>query len=237
MMDKAQSAVFRLPEHRAFFITGTDTGVGKTFCTVALLRALQQSGYTAVGYKPIASEADEAGENDDVRALQAASSARLPYGSHNVYTFIEATAPHLAAEDERKTIDWDSMSSGLERLKQQADCALIEGAGGWLTPLDRQRTFADWAVREQLPVVLVVGMKLGAINHALLTAQSVRVHGLSLAGWVANCLEEKPHRLRDYVDTLSEMLPAPLLGVVPFRASVAQAAEVLDVGRLLSSVD
>lgn len=222
-----------LPE-KAFFITGTDTGVGKTYCTVALLKAVQNMGYTAVGYKPIASGADEAGENEDVKMLQAASNPKFNYRRHNIYTFSEATAPHLAAVDERQVIEHERLSAGLAALTSAADCVLVEGAGGWLTPLDTQSTFADWVAQEKLPVVMVVGMKLGAINHALLTELAIRQKGLRVAGWIANSLSTQPHRLADYVATLTAMLSCPLLGVVPFGASCEQAANELSVNKLFN---
>lgn len=219
---------------RVYFIAGTDTEAGKTFCSAALLRAAAQAGRKSIGFKPVASEADGQGQNTDVLALQAASEVRLPYEMHNCYTFAEATAPHLAAADEGRTIEPALLSAGLQALKVQADFVLVEGAGGWLTPLNGDTDFADWVAAEKLPVILVVGMKLGCINHALLTANAVAQAGLPLTGWVANCISDKPHRLADYLATLQQRIAAPLLGVMPYmqQGDAEAAAEYLNIGRL-----
>lgn len=202
----------------AYFITGTDTEVGKTFCTEAMLYFARNNGLKAVGYKPIASGVESGGLNTDVLALQRASYPMLEHSRHNIYTFAEATAPHLAAVDGDIEIDMRLISSGLYDLKEQADMVLVEGAGGWHTPFDMQANFSDWVIYERLPVILVVGMKLGCINHALLTAESICRAGLPLVGWIANCISEQPHRLEDYVKTLQSKIAAPLLGIVPYRA-------------------
>ena len=217
-----------------YFVAGTDTGAGKTFCTAALLHALRRSGRRAAGFKPVASEADARGQNADVLALQAASEPALTYAEHNVYTFAEATAPHLAAHDEGRAIEPARLSAGLAQWRVRADVVLVEGAGGWRTPLSGQLDFADWVAAEKLPVLLVVGMRLGCINHALLTVQAVQQAGLPLAGWVANCISPAPHRLEDYVHTLQQRIDAPLLGVMPYlpEQDAAKAADVLDIGLL-----
>ena len=126
-----------------YFVAGTDTGAGKTFCTAALLHALRRSGRRAAGFKPVASEADARGQNADVLALQAASEPALAYADHNVYTFAEATAPHLAAHDEGRTIEPARLSAGLAQWRALADVVLVEGAGGWRTPLNKQLDFAE----------------------------------------------------------------------------------------------
>ncbi|HFC8517291.1 TPA: dethiobiotin synthase [Neisseria weaveri] len=220
--------------HPAYFIAGTDTGIGKTFCTTALLHAAKKSGLHSTGYKPVATEADENGWNEDVSALRAASSEVYAYQDHNGYTFREATAPHLAAVDENRPINTACLSEGLAKLKQKSSLVLVEGAGGWLTPLDDETDFADWVVSQQLPVILVVGMKLGCINHALLAVEAIRHSGLELAGWVANCITAQPHRLEDYLDTLVKRIPAPLLGLMPYMpgARAETVAEFLDIGLL-----
>ncbi|WP_274585482.1 dethiobiotin synthase [Neisseria leonii] len=216
---------------KTFFVAGTDTDAGKTLCSTALLRAWVAAGYRAAGFKPVASGAAD-GRNADVLALQAASSQPGAYADHNAYTFAEATAPHLAAAGEGRRIDTDALNRKLRYLQQSAELVLAEGAGGWLTPLDGRRTLADWAADHALPVVLVVGMKLGCLNHTLLTAAAVAQSGLPLAGWIANCPTAQPHRLADYVADLSQRLPAPLLGVVPYlpQAGADRAAAYLADG-------
>ncbi|MDO5058857.1 MAG: dethiobiotin synthase [Neisseria sp.] len=220
---------------RAYFIAGTDTEVGKTVCTAALLAAFWAQGKTVFGWKPVASEADEQGQNPDVSALQTASGLALPYEAHNVYTFTEATAPHLAAADEGSAIEAEVLDAAFARAKTQAEIVLVEGAGGWHTPLNGCFCFSDWAAAQRLPVILVVGMKLGAINHALLTAQAVRQAGLPLAGWIANCMNGRPHRLDDYLATLQAFLQTPLLGVMPYlpEASAQERAVFLNIETLL----
>lgn len=208
-------------EPRVYFVTGTDTEVGKTFCTAALLYAATQAGKKAIGFKPVASEADGNGQNPDVLRLQAASYIQLPYHAHNCYTFHEATAPHLAAADEGVEIQPQLLSRSLADLKQHGDWILVEGAGGWLTPLTSDMDFSDWVAVEKLPVILVVGMKLGCINHAMLTVRAISQAGLPLAGWVANCISAAPHRLDDYLDTLKCRIPAPLLGVIPYSPAAS----------------
>lgn len=219
---------------QVYFIAGTDTEVGKTFCTAALLAAFRQQGKTALGWKPVASEADDKGRNADVVQLQTASGLALPYEAHNVYTFTEATAPHLAAADEGRVIDAACLDAAFERACGMAEMVLVEGAGGWHTPLNGRLLFSDWAAAHGLPVILVAGMKLGSINHALLTAQAVRAAGLPLAGWIANCITPQPHRLEEYVHTLQEHLNAPCLGVMPYLtgADAVERAGFLNIGRL-----
>ncbi len=222
-------------QQQVYFVTGTDTEAGKTFCTAAMLQAAARAGRRSIGFKPVASGADGSGINGDVAALQAASAVHMPYGLHNIYTFAEATAPHLAAADTGMPIETAALSRGLAEIKKHGNFVLVEGAGGWLTPLCGQTDFADWVAAERLTVILVVGLKLGCINHALLTVQAVRQAGLPLVGWVANCLSAHPHRFADYLAALQARIPAPLLGVMPFlpQADAAEAAAYVDISALL----
>ncbi|MCS4534090.1 dethiobiotin synthase [Neisseria montereyensis] len=219
-----------------YFVTGTDTESGKTFCTAALLRAAANQGRISIGFKPVASEAGEDGLNTDVLALQVASSVRLDYKQHNIYTFSEATAPHLAAADMGMMIQPQKLSDGLIALKKQGDFILTEGAGGWLTPLNHQTDFSDWVAFERLPVIMVVGMKLGCLNHALLTARAVAQAGLPLAGWIANCLSAYSHRFEDYLAELKQRIPAPFLGAMPYlpHADADKASAYLSIEPLLN---
>jgi dethiobiotin synthetase len=153
-----------------FFVTGTDTEVGKTVASTALLQAATALGFTTAGYKPVASGSDVTPEglrNSDALALQRNSSLAMAYDAVNPYTFAEPTSPHIISADEQRPIDFTVLSAGLRKLEQQADWLLVEGAGGWFTPLTQTQTFADWVMAEQLPVILVVGVKLGCINHAM----------------------------------------------------------------------
>ena len=202
-----------------FYVTGTDTEVGKTVASTALLQAARLLGRRAVGYKPVASGSemtDEGLRNSDALALQRNSALPLRYEEVNPYTFAEPTSPHIVSADEQRPIEAGVLSAGLRALEAQADWVLVEGAGGWFTPLSPTLTLADWVRDEQLPGILVVGVKLGCINHAVLTAQAVQQAGLRLAGWIANDVVPPGRRHAEYLSTLQRMLPAPLLGEIPW---------------------
>ena len=199
----------------AYFLTGTDTEIGKTFVTCALLHRAQLDGLTAAGLKPIAAGTDAAGRNDDVEAIRAASNVELPREIINPYCFEPAIAPHIAAAEAGISIDFGPITASCEAARKQADLVVVEGVGGFCVPLGNQRSTADLAVELGLPVILVVGMRLGCINHALLTAEAIAARGLTLAGWVANRIDPAMSRFDKNLETLQAMLPAPLLGVVP----------------------
>lgn len=208
----------------SWFITGTDTEVGKTVASTALLQAAKAAGLHSVGYKPVASGCEVTADgirNSDALALQQNSVLELPYESINPLAFLEPTSPHIVSAEEGRPIELSRLSAGLAALQQQADWVLTEGAGGWFTPLSEEHTFADWVIQEQLPVVLVVGVKLGCINHAMLTAQAVQASGLRLAGWIANVVQPAGKRHAEYMATLRQRLPAPLLGEIPYLTNSA----------------
>lgn len=218
---------------KRWFITGTDTEVGKTIASGALLQAAARAGYRCAGYKPVASGAEitpQGIRNEDACHLQACSSVSLTYDEVNPLVFIEPTSPHIVSEVEQRPIDFEVMSRGLAALTEKADWVLVEGAGGWFTPLTAQQTFADWVAREPLPVILVVGIKLGCINHALLTAQAVTQAGLTLAGWIANDIQPVGRWHREYLETLQRHLCAPLLGEIPY----VTAPSTQDLGSYLN---
>ncbi|POT58053.1 dethiobiotin synthase [Citrobacter amalonaticus] len=221
-----------------FFVTGTDTEVGKTVASCALLQAAARLGYRTAGYKPVASGSEMTAcglRNSDALALQRNSSLRLEYAAVNPYTFAEPTSPHIISAEEGRPIQACVMSAGLRALEAQADWLLVEGAGGWFTPLSETLTFADWVQQERLPVILVVGVKLGCINHAVLTAQAIRQAGLRLDGWVANDVVVPGKRHAEYMATLTRMIPAPLLGEIPWltqQAEYAMTGQYLDLTAL-----
>ncbi|CAM3905486.1 dethiobiotin synthase [Rahnella bruchi] len=222
---------------KKYFITGTDTEVGKTVATTAFLQAAARAGHNTAGYKPVASGSEMTGEgprNSDALALQAYSTVGLRYEEVNPCTFIEPTSPHIVSELEKRPINPQVLSAGLRHLEPLADWVVVEGAGGWYTPLTADYTFADWVIAEQLPVVLVVGMRLGCINHAVLTAQAVAQSGLHLAGWIANDVQETGTHHQAYMDTLTRMLPAPLLGEIPYLSVDLDVdlGQYLDLDRL-----
>lgn len=204
---------------KRWFITGTDTEIGKTTASCALLQAARSAGYRCAGYKPVASGCEITSEglrNQDALLLQQSSSVKLPYQQVNPLAFFEPTSPHIVSSEEQRPIHLNQLSDGLQVVSQQAEWVLIEGAGGWYTPLSVEHTFADWVVNERLPVILVVGVKLGCINHALLTSQAIASSGLRLAGWIANGIQPEGRRHRAYMDTLRQRLDAPLLGEIPW---------------------
>ena len=205
-------------------VTGTDTGVGKTRATVALLHALAARGLRVAGMKPVASGSARTSEglrNDDALALQAAGNPPPAYDDVNPYALPEPTAPQLAARMAGVDVSLDALLEAHARLAAAADVVVVEGAGGWLSPLADGIEHADLARALQLPVVLVVGLRLGCLNHARLTARAVRADGLVLAGWIGSAVE--PGFGDDYVGLLREALPAPCLGVLPHEP-VAQPA-------------
>ncbi|EHK0943277.1 dethiobiotin synthase [Citrobacter farmeri] len=224
---------------KRYFVTGTDTEVGKTVASCALLQAARSLGYRTAGYKPVASGSEMTPEglrNSDALALQRNSSLALEYAAVNPYTFAEPTSPHIISADEGKPIRADVLSDGLRALGTQAEWLLVEGAGGWFTPLAEDFTFADWVQSERLPVILVVGVKLGCINHAMLTAQAVEQAGLLLAGWVANDVTPPGKRHHEYMTTLKRVIPAPLLGEIPWLDAGAENAvtgQYLDLSLLV----
>ena len=210
---------------KRFFVTGTDTEVGKTVASCALLQAANRAGFNSAGYKPVASGSESTAQglrNADALALQGHSRVALTYAQVNPFTFSEPTSPHIVSADEGRPIDSARLSAGLRELEGLANWLLVEGAGGWFTPLSENLTFADWVQQEKLPVVLVVGVKLGCINHALLTAQAVRQAGLPLAGWIANDVQPPGKRHAEYLATLKNRLAAPFLGEIPWLADIAQ---------------
>ena len=199
---------------RGLFVTGTDTGVGKTRVAVALLHALAAAGVRVVGMKPVAA-GFEPGEsvNGDVLALAAAGSVDAPLADRNPYAFAEPVAPHLAAEDAGVTIALPAIEAAASRLAALADLLIVEGAGGALVPLDERLDMLDVAARLDLPVLLVVGMRLGCLNHALLTALAIRRRGLTLAGWIANALPPRMRLFERNVDALAKRLGMPPLAI------------------------
>jgi dethiobiotin synthetase len=207
---------------QAYFVTGTDTEVGKTYTTCALLATARSHGLIAIGMKPVAAGLDDASRNEDVEQLAAASSFRPAAGQLNPYAFKAAIAPHLAAADEGRTIDFGIIDTAVAELRQQADLLLVEGVGGFRVPLGPTQDSADLAVRLDLPVILVVGLRLGCINHALLTAEAITARGLPLAGWVGNAVVPDMVRRDDNIDALRQRLEAPLLGVLLHRPNPAE---------------
>ncbi len=219
----------------AYFIAGTDTDIGKTTVAAGLLHAASLKGLSTLGAKPVASGCEVTPKglrNSDALALMAQSSLKLEYAQINPVAFEPAIAPHIAAREAGVALTVGSLLAPMrEVLARQADFTLIEGAGGWRVPLSDQANLSDLAIALKLPVILVVGVRLGAISHALLSAEAIARDGLQLAGWVANIIEPKTSRLEDNLATLAERLPAPCLGRVPYlkNASAQSVAEYLHI--------
>lgn len=210
-----------------FFITGTDTEVGKTWCTLGLMARLQQEGKTVVAMKPVASGCERTAEglrNDDALRLQDQASIALPYEIVNPYAFAPAIAPHIAAEQSGQRIDIQNIKQRCDRLAQQADFVVVEGVGGWRVPLNDRESVADLASALDLPVILVVGLRLGCINHALLTAESIQAAGCKLAGWIANRVSPDMAEAEQNIQSIAMRIDAPMLGVVPFHKELDPAA-------------
>jgi dethiobiotin synthetase len=203
---------------RGYFVTGTDTGVGKTRVSLALMSLLQKQGHVVTAMKPVASgcEVTPAGPvNGDALALQAQASFTVPYHAVNPYAFEPPVAPHLAAQAVGVSIRPEIISQALARVTEESDRVVVEGVGGWLVPIDTSRTMADVAVAIGLPVIMVVGVRLGCINHALLTEAAIRATAVPFAGWIANRVEPHVEAADEIVAALRQWLRVPYLGELP----------------------
>jgi dethiobiotin synthetase len=220
-----------------YFVTGTDTEIGKTLTTSAMLHALVKAGVRATGMKPIAAGAElrrGVWHNEDVDSLAAESNAGLPRELTTPYLLRDATAPHIAAGQEDVTISIPHILDCYRKAASAAEAVVVEGVGGFHVPLSKGESTADLAQQLGLPVILVVGLRLGCLNHALLTAEAIAARGLTLAGWVANVVDPGMRHGVANIETLTGLLPAPLLGCIPRLPSPlpAFAAEHLDFSSL-----
>lgn len=227
------------PTTHGFFVTGTDTGVGKTLVACALLRAFAARGYAAVGMKPVASGAGRRGGllvNDDVEALIAAGNVSAPREDVNPYCFEPAIAPHLAARRAGVEIALERIEESWRALSVRARVVIVEGVGGFRVPLGPGSDTAQLAARLALPVVMVVGMRLGCLNHALLTADAILARGLALAGWIANHVDPGMSAADENVGALEALIPAPLLARIGHGAppQPERIAALLDTRALLA---
>ncbi len=222
---------------RGFFITGTDTGVGKTLITCALLHAFARAGQRVVGMKPVATGATRTAaglSNEDVVQLRAAANVEAPLELVNPYYFEPPIAPHLAAAQTGIEIELDVIARAYAALTVRAEVIIVEGVGGWRAPLNATQDGADLATRLGLPVILVVGIRLGCLNHALLTAHAIAERGLVCAGWIANRIDPQMKEADLNVKTLEQRLAAPLLGDIGYAAppNAIRAAVRLDLSAL-----
>ena len=202
-----------------FFVTGTDTEVGKTLVSGALILKLREQGIHTVGFKPVVAGTyqDATGKilNEDVETLRIASNLDSDELSLCPYVLDQPAAPHLVAERQGLKLEIDVMLQSFRKIQNQADCVVVEGAGGLLIPLNDQKDLSDFAEEIHLPVILVVGMKLGCINHALLTFEAIKARNLKMAGWIANTLTSEMPLLQENLQTLKTRITAPFLGLIP----------------------
>ena len=214
------------------FVTGTDTGVGKSLVSAALLHALSRRHPRVVGMKPIAAGTEWVNgvlANDDVLALRAASTITVPADLDNPVLLHDPVSPHIAAARVGLTVDVAHIADCYRALAALADAVVVEGAGGFMVPLSPIETGADLAAALCLPVVLVVGLRLGCLNHALLTAEAIRARGLHLAGWVANHIDVSMLAQGENIDFLAQQLKAPLLATIPFLSRVDPRHVVMEL--------
>ncbi|MCU7906329.1 MAG: dethiobiotin synthase [Candidatus Thiodiazotropha sp. (ex Epidulcina cf. delphinae)] len=200
------------------FVTGTDTGCGKTEVTLGLMHRLQRQGECVLGMKPVASGAHITAEglcNEDARRIQAQCSLAIPYAEVNPFVYDLPIAPHLAARVAGRPILLDEIREGVIRLQAKADRVIVEGVGGWHVPLGDDATLADLARMLNLPMVMVVGLRLGCINHALMTAECMLNAGVRLVGWIANQVDPQMLAPAENISTLRGWLPVPCLGEIP----------------------
>ncbi len=207
---------------KRYFIAGTDTEVGKTYATCLMINALVNTGYKVAGLKPVASDSQLGSVanynglvNDDALKIKQAANLELTYPQVNPLVFEQPIAPHIAALEQGVSLSCETLNEKVAFPK--ADVCLIEGAGGWLTPLNKEETYADWVDQNQLEVILVVGMKLGCLNHAQLTAQAIKARGLKLKGWVANQIEPNMAHYDQNLDWLKSYFEEPLLAEVKYK--------------------
>ncbi|MDE2294623.1 MAG: dethiobiotin synthase [Gammaproteobacteria bacterium] len=220
----------------ALFVTGTDTGVGKTRVAAGLCRAYGSRGLRVAAMKPVASGSVRGRwglRNDDALELRRAMTVRAAYTEINPFAFEPPIAPHIAAAEAGTDIDFARLGAAYRRLSARSDVVVVEGAGGWLAPLDAARGFADLAAAWALDVVIVVGLRLGCLNHALLTAESVERRGLRIAGWVGNAIDPGFERRRENLATLRARLPAPCLGLLPYAPTADWHAITAGLSRRL----
>jgi dethiobiotin synthetase len=212
---------------KTFFIAGTDTDVGKTLIAAGLLIAARTNGLTTAALKPLAAgceKTDVGLRNADALLLQSVITEPLTYEQVNPIALEAAIAPHIAAQQEKRILSADRIAGFCRGSLNQADFTLIEGAGGWRVPLNPQETLADVVKILRVPVILVVGVRLGCINHALLTLEAIRNDGLQVAGWIANCIDADMLVLEENIASLAARIPAPCIGVVPWLDEVVPDA-------------
>lgn len=208
-----------------YFITSTDTGVGKTTISLCLMKHFKAKGQTVTCMKPVSAGCQATAEglrNDDAVQLLKESSINLPYTMVNPYAYEPPIAPHIAAQQAGQAIDTDNIKNLYDKISPQSDSVIVEGAGGWLVPINDSETMADIASSLGLPVILVVGMRLGCLNHGLLTAASIEDRGLKFKGWIANHIDKSMLQVQENIEALKLGIGAPFLGSVHYHENANQ---------------
>lgn len=223
----------------AFFIAGTDTDVGKTVASKAILNALAEKDLKTIGYKPVAAGSDKTEQgyrNSDALYLQAAATVDVEYDDVNPYALELPASPHIAAKRENVVIEYSKLSDKLSQHKQNSDIVLVEGAGGWRVPVSETECLSSWVQQEKLPVVLVVGIKLGCLSHAILTMDAIKADGVEIVGWVANRVNPGTEHYAEIIELLEHKIDAPKLGEIPYVPKVKRKdlAKYIDVSPLLN---
>ena len=221
---------------QGFFVTGTDTGVGKTLVSAALIHSLRDTGLRVAGMKPVASGCIETGHglrNEDADLLAKAANVSADYDLICPYRFLPSIAPHIAAKQEGIVISSDHILECYQRLESSCDTVVVEGVGGWQVPFDEQKNFSDLAIEFDLPVIIVVGARLGCINHALLTAESVLTSGLPVAGWVFNQVDPDMQQAAAVKETLQARMPGCLMADISWEKN----PDVVEIARNFDSSD
>jgi len=202
-----------------FFVTGTDTEVGKTLVSGALILKLREQGINTIGFKPVVAgtyqDTNGTTLNEDLETLRIASNLSIDQLSLCPYVLNQPAAPHLVAREQGLRLEMSVINQAFRNIQNQADCVVVEGAGGLLIPLNDKEDLGDFAIEINLPIILVVGMKLGCINHALLTCEAIKARNLNIAGWVANTLNTEMPLLQENLQTLKARITAPFLGLIP----------------------
>ncbi|EGQ9610492.1 dethiobiotin synthase [Vibrio cholerae] len=226
------------PMRNAIFIAGTDTDVGKTVASKAILQALATYNIATIGYKPVAAGSDKTEfgyRNSDALHLMKAATVDMPYEDVNPYALVLPTSPHIAAKHENVTIDYALLSNKLSKHKQNAELVVVEGAGGWRVPTSDSDCLSTWVKQERLPVILVVGIKLGCLSHAILTAEAIRADGLELVGWIANRINPGTEHYAEIIEHLEGRLGTPKLGEIPYmpKAKRQELGKFIQLDHLL----
>lgn len=227
---------------RGFFITGTDTDAGKTWISLGLLKLLNENNIITTVMKPVSAGCtltNQGLRNQDAEQLITAAKIKPVYQKMNPYAFEAAIAPHIAAKQTDVDINISDIKQQFSEISSQAEITIVEGAGGWLTPISEQQTMADIARELNLPVIVVVGMKLGCLNHALLTVRNILGMNLPIAGWIANSLENNFNAIDDNISSLKTQLPIPFLGTIPYLTDFKPEliASHINKDKLLNSVN